>query len=242
MENKNIVKIISLHKIEKKLFDINNERGDLPIRISKIKDKINVLTVDNDKYNERLLEINKEKVMLNGNLSDIEEKISTLNEQMYKVKSNKEYEALLSEIDHLNNENSNSVKQLESFDAEVREGTDLINSNTEELETSNGNLLKIEDLLKTTNLEIEEEESSLTKDKDFILKNLANNKSLIDLYNDKKNEYEGLAFSEINQSCCNHCYSSLPPQLIIDATNQNQLVECPSCSILLYIEDIDDED
>ena len=29
---------------------------------------------------------------------------------------------------------------------------------------------------------------------------------------------------------------------LIDATNQNQLVECPSCSILLYIEDIDDED
>ena len=242
MENKNIVKIISLHKIEKKLFDINNERGDLPIRISKIKNKINVLTVDNDKYNERLLEINKEKVMLNANLSDIEEKINTLNEQMYKVKSNKEYEALLSEIDHLNNENSNSVKQLESFDAEVKESTDLINSNTEELETSNGNLLKIEDLLKTTNLEIEEEESSLTKDKDFILKNLGNNRSLIDLYNDKKNEYEGLAFSEINQSCCNHCYSSLPPQLIIDATNQNQLVECPSCNILLYIENIDDED
>ena len=80
MEKKNIVEIISLHKIEKKLFDINNERGDLPIRIGKIKDKINVLTVDNDKYNERLLEINKEKVMLNGNLSDIEEKISTLNE------------------------------------------------------------------------------------------------------------------------------------------------------------------
>ena len=206
MENKNIVEIISLHKIEKKLFDINNERGDLPIRISKIKDKINVLAVDNDQYNERLLEINKEKVMLNANLSDIEEKINTHNEQMYKVKSNKEYEALLREIDHLNNENSNSLKQLESFDAEVKESTDLINSNTEELEASNGNLLKIEDLLKTTNLEIEEEESSLTKDKDFILKNLENNSSLIDLYNDKKNEYEGLAFSVINQSCCIHTY------------------------------------
>jgi len=242
MENKNIADIINLHKIEKKLFDINNERGDLPDRISKIKDKINLLTDNNNQRNERLSEINKEKVTLNANLSDVEEKINTLNEQMYKVKSNKEYEALLSEIDHLNNENSNSLEQLESFDTETKEITDFINSNTEELETSNGNLLKIEELLKTTNLEIEEEESALTKDKDFILKNLKNSSSLIDLYNDKKNEYEGLAFSEINQSCCNNCYSSLPPQLVIDADNQNQLVECPSCSILLYIDNVDDKD
>ena len=39
---------------------------------------------------------------------------------MYKVKSNREYEALLSEIDHLNNENLNTIKELEEFDDEVK--------------------------------------------------------------------------------------------------------------------------
>ena len=62
-------------------------------------------------------------------------------------------------------------------------------------------------------------------------------KSLIDLYDNKKEEYSGLAFATVNRSCCENCYSSLPPQLIIDIEQQEKLVSCPSCSIFLYIGD-----
>ena len=62
------------------------------------------------------------------------------------------------------------------------------------------------------------------------------NDAFLIVYDDKKTEYNGLAFAEINRDCCENCYSSLPPQLIIDAKNREQLVLCPSCNILLYIE------
>ena len=63
------------------------------------------------------------------------------------------------------------------------------------------------------------------------------NNSLIDLYDSKKEEYSGLAFASVSRNCCCNCYSSLPPQLIIDIEEQEKLVSCPSCSIFLYIED-----
>ena len=58
--------------------------------------------------------------------------------------------------------------------------------------------------------------------------------SLIHTYNSKTEEYDGLAFSAISRGCCENCYSQLPPQLIIDAKNKEQLVNCPSCNILLF--------
>ena len=73
---------------------------------------------------------------------------------------------------------------------------------------------------------------------------LSNDQSIEVAYNDKKDEYEGLAFASINRNCCGNCYSSLPPQLIIDIESQEKLVSCPSCSIFLYIEDenLDEEE
>ena len=236
MNNKNNANLISLHKIEKRLFDINDSRGGLPKQIGVLKEKNNDLTQKNNDYEKRLLEIDKRKIILDADISDTSKKIDTLNEQMYKVKSNKEYEALLNEIDHLNGENDKNLDELGASEEEVGSINLSIKKNNEDIELLNKELLNKEKNLGETNLLIEKEEKKLTKDKELLVKNLSSNKSLFTIYNDKKEEYDGLAFAEINRNCCENCYSGLPPQLIIDAKNQDQLVSCPSCRILLYID------
>ena len=101
MNNNSHEKLIKLHKVEKRLLEINNSRGNLPNKISILNEKIDNLVNENKNHESRLSEIESRKTLLNHKISDIENKTSTLNEQMYKVKSNREYEALLSEIDHL---------------------------------------------------------------------------------------------------------------------------------------------
>ena len=239
MTNNNIAKVIDLHKIDKRLQDINNERGDLPSRIEGINKKITSFSKQDKDFSVRLEEIEKRKVIINGDLTDQEKKISSLNEQMYKVKSNKEYEALLNEIDHLNKGNDNNLSELEAFDQEVKSINDSLDSNNQELESLNTKLLKNQDRLNSTNASIEKEENDLAKDRVIIEKDLLGEESLLEIYNSKKEEYDGLAFALINRGCCEHCYSSLPPQLEIDANSCNQFVTCPTCSILLYVDNID---
>ena len=120
MNNNSFDTLIKLHKVEKRLLEINHSRGDLPGKIDVIKNKINDLNNQSQLHNDRLTEIDKRKTLLTHTIQDIESKVSSLNDQMYKVKSNREYEALLSEIDHLNNENLNTIKELEEFDEEVK--------------------------------------------------------------------------------------------------------------------------
>ena len=236
MNNNSHEKLIKLHKIEKRLFEINNSRGNLPNKIDAINEKINNLIDENKNHETRLLEIDNRKNLLNKELSDTENKVKNLNEQMYKVKSNREYEALLSEIDHLNNENMNILEELETFESEITNINTSIKDNNETLEVLNKELSTKTNQLSETNFEIEKEEKELEKDRTLISQDLSNDKSLIQIYNSKKTEYDGLAFAEINRECCENCYSSLPPQSLIDARNREQLVLCPSCNILLYIE------
>ena len=86
---------------------------------------------------------------------------------------------------------------------------------------------------------IEKEELGLEKDRKNIENELLHVDNLLEMYNDKRQEYDGLAFAQINRDCCENCYSSLPPQLVIDVNSRKQFVACPTCSILLYLEDID---
>ena len=238
MTNNNIPKVINLHKIDKRLLDISNERGDLPSRIEDINKKINSFSNHDIDYASRLEEIEKRKVIINGNLADQEKKINNLNEQMYRVKSNKEYEALLNEIDHLNKENDNNLSELEAFDQEVKSINESLDSNNEELKSLNTKLLKNQDKLNNTNALIAKEEADLGNNRIILEKQLLKEENLLDTYNDKMSE-NGLAFALINRGCCENCYSSLPPQIEIDAKSCNQFVTCPTCSILLYVDDVD---
>tara|TARA_X000001036_G_C20582786_1_gene767444 strand:- start:511 stop:1245 length:735 start_codon:yes stop_codon:yes gene_type:complete len=237
MNNNSCEKLIKLHKVDKRLLDINISRGDLPNKISLLKNKNDNLINDNKNYQDRLSEVDSKKKSLNSNISDIKNKINTLNEQMYQVKSNREYEALLSEIDHLNNENTNILNDLEEFDSEVNNINSSVDENNENIELLNKELSKKENQLNEANSQIEKEEKELEKNRESFIKDLSSDKSLMSLYDDKKEENDGLAFAEVNRGCCENCYSNLPPQSIIDARNRNDLVLCPSCSILLYIDE-----
>ena len=235
MENKNIINIINLHTIEKRLFDINNKRGNLPKKISELNKEIENYKMISNENNKRIEEIDKRRILLNGSLGDTDKKISSLNEQMYQVKSNKEYEALLKEIDHLNNENTSNLNELDTFEKEIEEINENSNLNNEKLNSLVDRLSKLEKRLTDANLTIENEEKELIQDQKKCLAN-SSDKSLLDLYEGKKEEYDGLAFATANSNCCGNCYSSLPAQLIIDINNRSELVTCPSCRILLYLD------
>jgi hypothetical protein len=136
----------------------------LPKRISELNKEIENYEVMSNENNKRIEKIDKRKLLLNGSLTDIDEKISTLNEQMYKVKSNKEYEALLKEIDHLNNESTNNINELDTFEKEIEEINENSSSNNEKLNLVMEKLSKLETRLKDANLSIENEEKELIQD------------------------------------------------------------------------------
>jgi predicted nucleic acid-binding Zn-ribbon protein len=234
MDN-NIKEVINLHKIDKRLHDINVRRGDLPTRICQLNEKIDVLSETIKEFNNRIQIIDKRKVIIEGELSDSDSKGKNLNNQIYKVKSNKEYEALLKEIDHIKGNNEIINNELLELELELENIDSSITNNNEELDALKEKLNKGESNLKETNLLFEEEEQNLLNDKNKIIKDIKHGDAL-KLYDEKKDEYQGLAFAEINRDSCANCYSNLPPQLVIDALNQTNFVDCPTCGILLYRE------
>ena len=96
-------KIINLHKIDVRLQEIHDEKGDLPELIKEQKDEIEDLNSKISDSDSQVTELEKEKSSCNTSVKDFELKLDKYNKQMDSVKNNKEYDALLIEIDHLKN-------------------------------------------------------------------------------------------------------------------------------------------
>ena len=105
-------KIINLHKIDLEILEINDGKGALPGIIQKQEEQKNSLKQNLKDSKKELKSIDKNINDYSTQSSDYASKIKNYNDQIYSVKNNKEYEALLKEIDFLKGENKTVESNL----------------------------------------------------------------------------------------------------------------------------------
>ena len=77
----------------------------------------------------------------------------------------------------------------------------------------------------------DKEEQVLIKSKEKSIKSI--DVQYLGAYNKLFNKY-GQGMANILRKSCNHCYTQLPPQLIVEIEYDKKIITCPSCSVFLY--------
>jgi len=228
-----IKKIIDLHKIDLEILEINDGKGALPSIIQKQESEIDTLknTLKTSKKDLKL--INKNIDNYTSQTSDYSLKIKNYNDQIYSVKNNKEYEALLKEIDFLKGENATVESGLSSSKIKKDEIVIIIDDTSKALEEILSklelNYVELKDISALT----DKEEKQLNKSKNKLLKEIKN-KNFVSSYVEGNQSFRLAALS---RDACSSCFSSLPPQFILNVKKMEELFPCPSCGINLFWEE-----
>jgi len=166
----------------------------------------------------------------------VDERIIKSNETLRMVKTNKEYQVLLREVD-------DNKQRKDAFETELLEYLD----EKEKIEQSVMEDEKEYDLLKEKiEAEQQEIEKKSTDDRELledyltqqneIGKNLKS--SLMNRFLKISKMNQGLAVVNVKDAICKGCFMNIPPQLYIEVQRGNSLILCPQCSrILYYVED-----
>ena len=96
--------LIKLQEVDSALLELEQLKGDLPRRVDELKTIMDTVTTSIENNQNRLKEIELEIRHLTGSETDHRTKMEKLRDQLYLVKTNREYDALTSEIDHLKSE------------------------------------------------------------------------------------------------------------------------------------------
>ena len=233
--NNNLKHLIELQKIDSRLLDITDLRGDLPIKVEELANQL-ATTKGNFKDNEeRINDITASIKKETNAIEDASSKLEKLKNQLYLVKSNKEYDALNFEIDHL----KESISESENVILDLEEEKENINKENESYKSDIDDATK--DLgEKNTELELamsktQKEESDLNKNRIKIVDQIDN--KFVSTYNRLRKTKDGLGIVNIMSNACGACYTQLPRQTVIEVKNSINIISCPNCSTYLFFDE-----
>jgi predicted nucleic acid-binding Zn-ribbon protein len=215
-----------LKRVETALLDVPRQKGSLDAQLAEEKSRL-------DKAKEALAQSQKSRRHQEGELQDLESKRSKYQGQLTEVKTNKEYTALLHE--------------RETVEREIRAREDQILLEMERAETLQADVKREEGLFKSAEerhrgdakaLEergraLEGELQKLRREREELAKGLAD--ELLARYA-RVARLRGSAVAEARDEMCQLCHVKLRPQMYMDIKRNDGILECPSCSRILYFE------
>lgn len=229
-----IQNLIELQKIDSQLAEIEELLGDLPTRVTDLKNKEDSLTSDFERGKARLKEIALEQHKTEMNLAEFKEKIDKLKDQLFLVTNNKRYDALMLEIDHLKEELDRSETTELEFLEEKDQLAEQVKSQEQSLESLSKDLsskrVKLEQALAASSSEkkdLESRREETTKDLSA---------SVLARYNRILSARNGLAVVSLEGKSCGGCGAALPPQLVAEVKTLVTIQNCSICTRFLFWE------
>lgn len=179
-------------------------------------------------------EVKKKRLAKEQDLALEEEKVSKAKQRLTTVKTNKEYQAALKEIEAIEKQNSKIEEEIltimEEADAlkisheKTKEHFTLTEKTTEEEKS------KLEQQLIECTQAIAEEEQM----KEAFIAQIK--PEVLDRYQRIKQNRPELTVVAVENSCCLGCNMNIPPQLFNEVKKCQKIIVCPHCSRILYWE------
>ncbi len=228
--------LVQLQNVDKELQSLEALKGDLPQQVQKLRDQLAVLKADLISRNEELTEAKKEHALLEAELGSLQGGLNKYREQLYAVTSNKEYDAITTEIDAAQEKISDAEDQvLERIQREEDLGEAI-----EELEPKiselTEHLAETEKELSEKILATETEYKSYQEQRDQLAGSIQ--RPALYQYERIRKGLGNNAVAEIQSAACGGCYSAIPPQKVVEIKMMNRLIHCESCGrILVHVDD-----
>jgi len=229
--------LFEAQKIESMIMEGEQKLLQAPRKLRQMEDQLAGVRGKIEKEKEIVEELEKERRKKEKELEGEKEKIKKLEVKLYDVKTNKEYQALLKEIESAKEANDRTEEDVLVL-------MDKVEDLKKDYESSQTELTKLEKESEIEKTEIEKETRSmdeviakLTTERDNLLSIVSDN--LRTIYNILRERRGGIAVTNVRNGVCLGCNMNIPPQLFIEVTKNKQLIQCPSCNRILFFREND---
>jgi len=230
--NEQIKHLIELQQIDSKILNINRLLDNIPLKIAEAESSGKQSEAILDSVRHKLDSLEKKKRTKERHLDDINEKINKLKSRISEIKTNKEYQA------HL--------KEIEAAERELNDAEDAILSIMEEMDSVSRQLKTAESKVIEERKSVEAQKGKLEEEKLEMQKELSNymekrsgivnllDSELYTLYISLLETHNGIAVTEVRNEICQGCNMNIPPQLFVEIKKNEEIIHCPQCRRILY--------
>jgi predicted nucleic acid-binding Zn-ribbon protein len=210
---------------------VESQLADVPLRRSEIEGQLARERLRLDAAKESLESSQKARRRLEAELQDLETKRSKYKGQLMEVKTNKEYTAVLHEI--------------ETVEREIRSREDQILAEMERAEALSSDVKQEEQVFRQAQegaqvelralaergSRLEEEQRGTAAERDAVAGTLR--EDILQLFQ-RVAKLRGVAVAEARDGMCQLCHMRLRLQMYSELKRNDQVVQCPACSRILF--------
>jgi len=227
--------IYEVQLIETQIMESEKRRFSAPKRIEEMDKELGELKARAEKEKMVIDELEKERKKKEKELDVEKDKIKKIESKLYDVKTNKEYQALLKEIEMAKEANDKTEEDILILMDRIEDLKKEYESVVEQLKKREKEIKAERDRIENELQNIDNTLTELRKQKNDMLSIV--NDDLKNIYFNLIEKREGLAVVNVKNGVCLGCYMSIPPQLFIEVTKNSRLITCPSCNRIFYFKE-----
>jgi uncharacterized protein len=224
--------LIHLQELDSAAERLRRRIADLPAAQAALDDRLASLSAAVASVKERTSVSQTARREIEKDLAAVQGRLSKYKDQLMEVKTNKEYHAMQTEIG--------------TAEQQVRLQEDRLLDRMEEAETLANELKAAEAALKAGQADAARERQQLEADRTSTEAELAKaieerariasaaSPEALRLFDYVSRHRKGLAMSEARDGHCTQCHVRLRPQVFNDVRRNESLIQCESCSRILY--------
>jgi hypothetical protein len=234
--NPDLRNLIALQDIELKISGYLKQISDTPVRIQSIREELENLRQAHAKRVVHAQELTRQRRTLEGAVDMMRTKLAKLKDQLMSVKTNKEYTAMLHEIqmaeDQIRSEEDKILEIMEELESKEQD----LKGAEKELE-ARASMLEAEIRRREAAVpELEMEAARLQAEKAGMESRVES--ELLARYRRLAEARKGIALAEAKDELCTACHVRIRPQVYAELLRTESIQSCDSCSRILFSREV----
>ncbi len=228
-------KLVELQKLDSQILGFKKDKEDKPRELSELQERFNSNKQKTDELKKEidgLLVKRKEKEL---ELSVKEEAIKKAQQQLYVLKTNKEYTAKLKEIDGIKADKSVIEDELIGIFDMIDSKKDQFAKEQERLKLEEQKLSSEKEKINNQLKEIDQNLETLINKRKQLTGDIQS--KILSQYDKVLDNRSGLAIVPVKNETCQGCFMNVTPQVINEIKMHDRVIICQMCSRILYLEE-----
>lgn len=223
--------LTELQELDDGLHDIALERGDLPEEVERLENQIRELEADIVHRKEELEKTTAALAERGQQATAAKDRLAKIQEQLYAVKTTREYDAITSEVNFAKEEIAKCESDITRDTQRKSELIRQIEDRTAELEKTKAETTAKTGELREKLAETESEERELLHRRENVVVRLM--KPLYAHYERIRKAKDGRGVARIIDGACGGCFAVIPPQTQVNIRKQTDIVLCETCGRII---------
>jgi len=224
--------LLELQSMDIRLDQIKMEKRQTPVDMRRLEEEFHVLKVTTEQDQITLKELKAELRNTERELEETGIKFKKSMLRLNEVKSNKEYQAVLKEIEEIKEINAEQeekvitcMEDIEIQEKECSEGSLRWERSEKEYKIKENEFInKVK--------ELNQEEQTLNDKRSKLSDKV--DKDLLNMYNRLRLNLKNEVVVQVRDGVCSGCHLGIPPQQYNDLIKTNSIQSCPNCNRIIY--------